>query len=622
MGKLLDPNLENLQSILDSLFEIPVYQRPYKWEREQIEEMFFDIENEFQNESVFFFGTIFLSYKGNFTSSKTIYEIVDGQQRMTTLALLLLVLYSSFYRLGVESDDSYVKLIKNYLWKEKDLENVKDKRLITSGSLEKDSLEKLFNWCFENPKDFISKVRGEEKTANVFEHNFYKNVIIINEQLEKYVVNNDNGRFAGKSAIDKQKLFFSYLRESINVITITLENGNSERKKLFEIFESINSKGKQLEQIDLIKSYIFQNIPVEDYDQYLSKWGELIQKTDDKLEEYLAIFIKAKIKYYKTTIGVKYFKALSNKDLKDYYNEETLEETLKRFIDDLVKNVENFRKLTINGQYIITNDEFKFYTAAIRYLKYSHPLPLLFRAYCDFSNPEYSNMDKNRLTKLTRNIFVFMLLFQTLHERDSKETGTKFEIIMDLVYKNRQNYYTLVINKLQKELNLENLCNPKSINDLINKHVGYTKNETRVLLCAYEFNNENRFSYDKMLYILEEKNIQVDHIAVQRPEKDNQEYTYYCTRDEDENEVLFLKENSDYYEAGNVFSGMEYDLFIGTVLNRTGNLQLMWKTQNNAKSNGVLTLKEYPTFQTYNKIIERSKEIANKLVETKFLEII
>ena len=68
MNKFLDPNLECLQQTLYNKFEIPVYQRPYKWEKEQIKELFEDILLEFQLEGRFFLGTVFLSHKGNLSS--------------------------------------------------------------------------------------------------------------------------------------------------------------------------------------------------------------------------------------------------------------------------------------------------------------------------------------------------------------------------------------------------------------------------------------------------------------------------------------------------------------------------------------------------------------------------
>lgn len=626
MNKYLDPALENLQQTLHSKFEIPVYQRPYKWEKEQIKELFEDIMIEFQLDGRFFLGTVFLNHKGNVSSNMTIYEIVDGQQRVTTIALLFLVMYASFYNSGLDQTDIDIKSIKDYLWKEKDLKNDRECRLITSGNLEKNTLENLFNWCFDNPKNFIGKVKDEiNESMGIFEKPFYTNVLLINDYLNSYVINNNAGRFEDKTFVERQKLFYRYIRDNINLITITLMNNvNEDRKKLFEIFESINAKGRKLDDIDLIKSYIFQNIDTADYDQYLTKWGELIQKTNDKLEEYLAIFIKAKIKYYKNSINVKTFKSLSENALKTYYNSDTLEETLESFIDDMVACVGNYIKLDDSQSYLIKDsDEFKFYTSTIRYLNYSHPKPLLFRAYCDYSNPDNKCIQKKQLINLTKNTFIFMLLFQTLQQKDSKETATKFESIMNITYSNRQDYYEAVVNKFEKELTLAALTDG-SIKELLKKHIGYeskAKAETKVLLSAYEFRVDNKFKYDKMHYILNEKKIQVDHISVQRPKPTNDKYSYYCDKDEEGNEILVLKEDSDFIQDTNVNQNMDYELFLANVLNKTGNLQLMWASDNKIKSNGIVELPEYKNFTTYNKIKSRCESIAKDLIDSNFFRI-
>ena len=60
-------------------------------------------------------------------------------------------------------------------------------------------------------------------------------------------------------------IFFDFFETNIRFIAIKV---NVNLMKLFSIFESINAKGKKLEEVDLIKNYIFQNIKEEDYKEY------------------------------------------------------------------------------------------------------------------------------------------------------------------------------------------------------------------------------------------------------------------------------------------------------------------------------------------------------------------
>src|SRR5664280_1499964 len=71
----------------DAFYQIPQYQRPYKWEEEQIEKLWDDIYTAFENEdSNYFLGSI-ITAKDSFSSSKYL-DVVDGQQRLTTLMIL------------------------------------------------------------------------------------------------------------------------------------------------------------------------------------------------------------------------------------------------------------------------------------------------------------------------------------------------------------------------------------------------------------------------------------------------------------------------------------------------------------------------------------------------------
>lgn len=632
MSDFLDPNLESLQQTLQSLFEIPVYQRPYKWEREQILELFKDIMEEYSLGGRFFLGTFFLSLKGSVTSNKNIYEVIDGQQRITTISLILLAIFSIFNEKGIDDPSKDVDLanIKNLLWKQKGLTNNRELRLITSGQLEKSILENLFNWCLDSPKDFFSKVRSEEKeNKEIFAASFYENILYIKDCINDYVLSCEKSDMEGASPTDKLKLFYRYLADNVFVITITLTGGvNPDRKKLFEIFESINGKGRKLDEIDLIKSYIFQNIDISDYDAYLGKWGELIKKTDDNLSEYLAVFINAKIKFYKNTINVKIFKSFSidkDKGLMWYYSTDTLSDTLKRFIDDMVSCVDCYVKLVKENTYLINDEEFKFYTEVMRKFNYSHPKALLFRAYCDYVSNAVDQIQKKQLINIAKNSVIFMLVYQTLQQKDSRETAGKFENFMKMIYEHKLDYYDLLRKKMQSELNLASITD-ESIKEMLFKHIGYetaAKSETKMLLCAYECydNEKKKFAFDKMTAIIKEKNIQVDHIAVKKPESTDENYKYYCDKDSDGNEILVLKPGNDFESNPNVNSGMDYDLFLAKTLNRTGNLQLMWGSENRDKSNGVVEYLKYESFYTYNDIVNRATRISEVLMESGLFSI-
>lgn len=66
---------------------------------------------------------------------------------------------------------------------------------------------------------------------------------------------------------------------------------------------------------------------------------------------------------------------------------------------------------------------------------------------------------------------------------------------------------------------------------------------------------------------------------------------------------------------------MEYELFVNQILNKIGNLKLMWRYDNIDKSNSIIKLKDYSTFNTYKKISKRSKELSSTLIKNEIFKI-
>ncbi len=68
-------------------------------------------------------------------------------------------------------------------------------------------------------------------------------------------------------------------------------------------------------------------------------------------------------------------------------------------------------------------------------------------------------------------------------------------------------------------------------------------------------------------------------------------------------------------------SVLDYLLFKNQVLNKIGNLRLMWRFDNGEKSNEIISLKDYSNFNTYKQISLRSNELANSLISNEMFEL-
>ena len=115
--KLLDPHMWDLETLFKCVYNVPVYQRPYSWDKEQVEVLLNDIFTNFnssEKEEGYYTGNIIIYDKddkidGHITS----YDIIDGQQRLTTFSLILLATYSLALSNGAsETDSTMLKIIE------------------------------------------------------------------------------------------------------------------------------------------------------------------------------------------------------------------------------------------------------------------------------------------------------------------------------------------------------------------------------------------------------------------------------------------------------------------------------------------------------------------------------
>ena len=118
----------SVKSILDKSLSIPDYQRPYKWQTKQVQQLLEDLLFHYKNKQDYRIGTVIVHHQGSS------FDIVDGQQRITSLLLILKQLDKSIYsfssNLVYEHRVSHNNIINNlsfidsFLSQVSDLDNV------------------------------------------------------------------------------------------------------------------------------------------------------------------------------------------------------------------------------------------------------------------------------------------------------------------------------------------------------------------------------------------------------------------------------------------------------------------------------------------------------------------
>lgn len=260
-----------LQSFFtDKKYIIPRYQREYSWRKEQLEDFYSDIISNIKVENgkyatqEYFFGTVILV--GNMEKQDVPIEIIDGQQRITTITIFLSVLSNVLFQF----DRDLSRLLWKYI-----IAQDNDGKLYNV--MENDTASPYFQMKIQKrdikpendmdkgvypiiDADDIKKLEEELTTEGRLikeAYDFFKEKLR-DENLSAPVFKNSS-----LSKVDKLKLVRDQLLKSSFVYIIS-ENVND----VNVIFENINSKGLRLSALDLIKNEIFsihnETVPLDE----------------------------------------------------------------------------------------------------------------------------------------------------------------------------------------------------------------------------------------------------------------------------------------------------------------------------------------------------------------------
>lgn len=218
---------------------IPIYQRLYSWEKEQCKQLWDDIIKIGGDDKMdmHFIGFILYVLDGIKYSDNELL-IIDGQQRLTTITLLLTALRDHL------SDEVERKEIENRYLINSNRDGDKKFRLILSES-DKDTLLYLIDKDRRKPSEPSSKIVENFKL------------------FEEWVSNTD-----------KLEIIFKGL-EKLMIVEIALEKGKYDPQL---IFESMNSKGMELAQTDLIRNYIVMETETEKREGFYNNYWRVMEE--------------------------------------------------------------------------------------------------------------------------------------------------------------------------------------------------------------------------------------------------------------------------------------------------------------------------------------------------------
>lgn len=252
-------------------YQIPKYQRDYSWDIEQWSDLWYDIQQILSDKSSHYMGYLVLQ-----TADDKNYHVIDGQQRLTSICILILAVIKQLLDLpGTEQEKNDNKRRSETI-RTTYIGNID---ILTLTSKNKLVLNRNNNRFFANYLVPLQQMpaRGLNASEKLMKKAF--------ETFLKYIKDEYNTAEALISFIDAiaDQLFFT-------VITV------SDELNAFKVFETLNARGVQLSSSDLLKNYIFSvadssDLHATQIDSLEDEWAEIADKLkDQQVAEYLRIY--------------------------------------------------------------------------------------------------------------------------------------------------------------------------------------------------------------------------------------------------------------------------------------------------------------------------------------------
>ncbi|WQV31376.1 DUF262 domain-containing protein [Helicobacter pylori] len=237
-------------------YQIPIYQRPYQWTEENCEKLLDDLFEDYEEdrESDYFCGSLVL-VKSDPNSKTETYDVVDGQQRLSTFILLAKVLADLY---NDRLDPKNLEHLQEG-WKDRHTER---KRLSFN------TIGFNAEYDFQDALDFFDDLdasKGKNSKSNdpsKGKNNYLKNAICLKDYLEKKEIENIND-------------FIKWLYFKVVFIKTTCPNISM----ALRIFSVLNARGLPLHAIDIFKVELLKKLAKEkDQEEFVSRWNALRQK--------------------------------------------------------------------------------------------------------------------------------------------------------------------------------------------------------------------------------------------------------------------------------------------------------------------------------------------------------
>lgn len=337
-------------------FIVPIFQRNYSWQKSQYEQLWFDIlrASKFKEKQNHFIGSIVYIDMGTPAGRPQQLLLIDGQQRLTTISILLCAIKDYVQKFNLET-----KLIN--------LAKIKNQFLYNSDEIDEDRYKLLLN--VQDKETYIKLIDNTIFTVNKPATNIIKCYEFFYERIEDFI----------KQHRQIDEIYAGIFKLSLVSISLDKDSDNPQM-----IFESMNSTGKDLSQTDLLRNYLLMDLTPEKQTRlYKTYWkpmeelfGEDIYKNDlNKFDYFIRDFLTLK-----SNTG--YICKINNvyENFKRYY----LDNNCEKFtvLKDLFTYAKYYACIDLLQE---NDDELKLYWQEFKKLDSHVVYPFLLKLYDDYS---------------------------------------------------------------------------------------------------------------------------------------------------------------------------------------------------------------------------------------------
>lgn len=441
------------------VFRVPVYQRNYDWTNIQCEKLFLDILEANKKNCQHFIGTVVYIDDVNGGSGLNEVLIIDGQQRITTIYILLKALYNASKGVSAHIESEIEEVMFNRHCDE--TYKIKLKPVKTDN-------EQLLYMI----KDRIELM---DRSSNV-----YKNYITFKKLIDEKL----------KSGLEINDILNGV--KKLEVVEIILDKSQGDEPQ--KIFESINSTGLDLSLADLVRNYLLMdNINQENlYEEY---WLEIEKNVGYKnLGDFVINYLNSQIS-----------KSVNEKNAYHLFKKHCVENNLS--CDNILKSLKRTSKYygAFIGENKYYSAELIKYLSAFNTIKQTTILPLLFKIFNDY---EDKRINEETLSKVLNYLLTYLVRITAceISKNLSKFMKTMYDRVIDGNYDNYYERFVIFLNDLRAN---DRMPTDKEFREALLSKPLYKKNICKYLLSVIENSTKEH---------IDVSNLTIEHIL---PQKEN-----------------------------------------------------------------------------------------------------